>query len=274
MDTKKRAEIFAKSPFVDPTDGLIKVGGRLSRADLSFGRKHPTLIPDTLTGDALLGYLHSKTEHQGRKITTSAVREAGFCPLGGSNRIRRIISTCVPCRTLRAPTMSQKMADLPEQRLYRTPPFYHCGIDVFGHFFISHGKATRTNPGVQKVWVLLFSCLYSRAIHLEILDSMDTASFKLAFNRFQALRGDCAYLRSDAGSNFMGARNEQSEDDEKVPDNVIKEVRRSWELQGKQWDVNPPLASHFGGVWERAIGQVRQIIQGYLLPKQDQLLKR
>ena len=126
--------------------------------------------------------------------------------------------------------MSQKMADLPEQRLYRTPPFYHCGIDVFGHFFISHGKATRTNPGVQKVWVLLFSCLYSRAIHLEILDSMDTASFKLAFNRFQALRGDCAYLRSDAGSNFMGARNEQSEDDEKVPDNVIKEVRRSWEL--------------------------------------------
>ena len=60
LDTKKRAEVFAKSPFVDPTDGLIKVGGRLSRADLSFGRKHPTLIPDTLTGDALLGYLHSK----------------------------------------------------------------------------------------------------------------------------------------------------------------------------------------------------------------------
>ena len=67
---------------------------------------------------------------------------------------------------------------------------------------------------------------------------MDTASFKLAFNRFQALRGDCAYFRSDAVSNFMGARNEKSEDDEKVPDNVIKEVRRSWELQGKQWDVN------------------------------------
>ena len=72
----------------------------------------------------------------------------------------------------------------------------------------------------------------------------------------------------------MGARNEQSEDDEKVPDNVINEVRRSWELQGKQWDVNPPLASHFGGVLEHAIGQVRQIIQGYLLPKQDRLLKR
>ena len=77
--------------------------------------------------------------------------------------------------------MTQKMADLPEHRLHRTPPFYHCGIDVFGHFLIRHGKPTRANPGTQKVWVLLFSCLYSRAVHLEILDSMDTPSFKMAF---------------------------------------------------------------------------------------------
>ena len=168
--------------------------------------------------------------------------------------------------------MSQKMADLPEQRLFTTPPFYNCGIDVFGHFQIRHGKPTRANPGVRKVWVLIFTCLYSRAIHLEILDSMDTPSFKLAFNRFQALRGDCVYLRSDAGSNFMGARNETTQEEPIVPDNVLIEVRTNWELEGKQWDVNPPLASHFGGVWERAIGQVRQIINGYLLPKQDRLL--
>ena len=47
-----------------------------------------------------------------------------------------------------------------------------------------------------------------------------------------------------------------------------------WKRQGKIWDINPPLASHFGGVWERAIGQVRQILQGYLLPRQDRLLSR
>ena len=159
--------------------------------------------------------------------------------------------------------MTQKMADLPEDRLFKTPPFYNCGIDVFGHFFIRHGKATRANPGVRKVWVLIFSCLYSRAVHLEMLESMDTASFKLAFNRFQAVRGDCAYLRSDAGSNFMGARNELPDEESLVPDQVLNEVRRNWELQGKQCDVNPPLASHFGGVWERAIGQVRHILRGY-----------
>ena len=266
LPPKQRAELQTKSPFLDQSDGLIKVGGRLDRADLTFGRRHPTLVPDTLTGDALLGYLHSKTEHQGRKITSSAIRDAGFWPIGGRSRIDRITATCVPCRTLRAPTMTQKMADLPEQRLYRTPPFYNCGIDVFGHFLIRQGKATRANPGAKKVWVLIFSCLYSRAVHLEMLESMDTASFRMAFNRFQAVRGDCAYLRSDAGSNFMGARNELPQEEKLVPDQVLQEVRSSWEQQGKTWDVNPPLASHFGGVWERAIGQVRTIIRGYLLP--------
>ena len=203
---------------------------------------------------------------KGRKVTSSAIREAGFWPVGSRRRIDRLVSTCVPCRALRAPLMNQKMADLPEHRLNRTPPFYHCGIDVFGYFFIRHGKATRANPGGrQKVWVLLFSCLYSRAVHLEILESMDTASFKLAFNRFQALRGDCAYLRSDAGSNFIGARNDDLEQQQKIPENVFNDVHKHWEMQGKIWDINPPLASHFGGVWERAIGQIRQIIHGYLI---------
>ena len=50
---------MAKSPFLDPSDNLIKVGGRLARADLTFGRKHPVLVPDNLIGDALLGDIHA-----------------------------------------------------------------------------------------------------------------------------------------------------------------------------------------------------------------------
>merc|ERR1712020_618758 len=104
-------------------------------------------------------------------------------------------------------------------------------IDVFGHLTIRYGKQTRASPGTQKIWVLLFSCLYSRAVHLEMLESMDTASFKLAFNRFQSLRGDCVYLRSDAGSNFMGARNDDLEQQQKIPENVINEVHKYWKMQ-------------------------------------------
>ena len=42
-----------------------------------------------------------------------------------------------------------------------------------------------------------------------MLDAMDTSSFRLAFERFQAVRGECVYLKSDQGTNFMGARNEE-----------------------------------------------------------------
>ena len=68
----------------------------------------------------------------------------------------------------------------------------------------------------------------------------------------------------------MGARNEQNE----LTDEMVRLARSNWEQQGKIWDVNPPLASHFGGVWERAIGQIRQIIEGYLVPKEQRLLAR
>ena len=263
LSPQLKQQILSKAPFLDPSDNLIKVEGRLELSDLSFGRKHPILIPDTNLGDALIGYLHAQTEHQGRKITASHIREQGYYPLGGKKRVTRIIAACILCRTLRAPLMSQKMADLPETRLHKTPPFYHCGIDVFGHFNIRQCKETRQRSGTQKVWVLIFSCLYSRAIHLEVLDSMDTASFKQAFARFQALRGECVYLRSDAGSNFVGARNTDVE----LSEEVLTEVQADWQQQNKVWEFNPPRASHMGGVWERAIGQVRQIIVGYLVTR-------
>ena len=122
-DNRYKNQIMSVSLFVDTDDSLLKVGRRLELSDLTFGRKHPTPIPDTEIGDTLIGYLHSLTEHQVRKTTTSAIREYGYYPVDRRRRIDRIIAACIPCRTLRAPTMTQKMADLPEQRFHRTPPF-------------------------------------------------------------------------------------------------------------------------------------------------------
>ena len=51
--------------------------------------------------------------------------------------------------------MSQQMANLPKERLFRTPPFYHSSIDIFGLFEVRHGKTTRANTGTRKIWVLL-----------------------------------------------------------------------------------------------------------------------
>ena len=166
------------------------------------------------------------------------------------------------CKKLRAKPMGQLMADLPTTRLEETAPFERCGIDVFGPFLVKHGRATRAKPGSRKIWALIFCCLYSCAIHLETLDQMDIASFKMALTRFESLRGPCNYLRSDAGSNFMGARNLEEKHE---ADRFLSDARNEYTSTGRIWEVNPPLASHFGGVWERAIRSVRKVIDAVLM---------
>ena len=105
---------------------------------------------------------------------------------------------------------------------------------------------------------------------------MDTASFRMAFARFEAVRGECVYLRSDQGSNFMGVRNNQDiygTCDEMTPE-LVDELIEDWQQKGKVWDISPPGASHTGGVWERKIGQIRQIFYGYLCSYEKKTLSQ
>ena len=270
-------KLIAMTPFMDE-EGLIRAGGRLARADLTLGRRHPVLIPEGEEGDALIGYIHAtKAFHQGRIVTNAMIREEGFLALGGRRRINKLIRKCIDCRKLRAKPMEQKMADLPSQRLMKTPPFQCTGMDVFGPFTVNNGRTTRANTGTRKIWVLFFTCMYSRGVHLETLWSMDVASFAMAFTRFEAMRGECLYLKCDAGSNFMGARNdEERREIEGMIGQVDEEWAKKWMNQGKgrTWDVNPPKASHFGGVWERAIGSIRKVIDAALMPLQNRLLDK
>ena len=241
--------------FFKAEDGLIRSGGRLHRSSLSFGRTHPAVLFPGLAADCLLGYIHATAAaHQGRHITAGAVRDAGYQVLGGKRRIEKLIRECRTCRRLRAKPDEQRMADLPSCRLEESPPFRKVGIDVFGHFYVSHGRETRRNTGSAKMWILLISCLYSRAIHLETLKSMTGEPFRMAFARFTCKGGKCVHIRSDAGSNFMGAKNE---DESILTQEILGQVRRDPQFQDFTWEVNPPHASHFGGAWERKTNRLR-----------------
>lgn len=104
---------------------------------------------------------------------------------------------------------------------------------------------------------------------METLSSMDISSFIMAFERFEARWGFCEYLKSDAGSNFLGARNLEERQDY---DRLLTKVQQEWIGPLRVWEVNPPKALHFGGVWERAIGSVRKVIDTVLLGLNSKLL--
>ena len=103
--------------------------------------------------------------------------------------------------------MEQRMADLPNDRIEATPPFTNVGFDVFGPWSIQT-RRTRGRTTSLKRWGLVFTCLSSRAIHIETLESMDTSSFICALRCFFALRGPASLLRCDQGTNFVGGKSE------------------------------------------------------------------
>ena len=63
------------------------------------------------------------------------------------------------------------MADLPPDRAEIVPPFYQRGFDVFGPWTVQ-ARRTRGGVAVNKRWVVVFTCLVSTAIHIELLETV------------------------------------------------------------------------------------------------------
>ncbi|XP_048586638.1 uncharacterized protein LOC125568411 [Nematostella vectensis] len=151
------------------------------------------------------------------------------------------------------------MADLPPDRTEVAPSFTNVGFDVFGPWTI-HTRKTRGGVLNSKRWGLVFTCLSSRAIHIELLESMDASAFISALRRFFSLRGAASLLRCDRGTNFVGANTELEESLKAIE--TDQSVTRYVTEQGCTWLFNPPHASHFGGVWERQINTIRRVLDG------------
>lgn len=154
--------------------------------------------------------------------------------------------------------MQPKMADLPAERSATAPPFTNTGVDIFGPFTVKNGRK------VQKRYGALFTCLASRAIHLEMCATLETDSFIQALRRFIARRGPISQLRCDNGTNFRGAEKELRNALREMNDDDLYQKLRKLNVE---WIFNPPHASHFGGIWERQIQTVRKVMAG--LPQQS-----
>lgn len=246
--------LYPLDPFLQ--DGVLRVGGRLRRASESLDLRHPIILPrDGVVTRLILAHHHQKTQHQGRGQTLNELRANGYWIVGGSKAVAQYIRQCVPCRRARRPPEEQRMADLPSDRIEPSPPFTYCGMDCFGPFYTKQGRKEYKRYG------LLFTCLCSRAIHLEMLEDMTADAFINALRCFIAIRGAVRHIRSDQGSNFVGARNEMQR--------ALKELdkeRVAAYLADKQCDflMNAPGASHAGGIWERQIRTVRSVLGSVL----------
>lgn len=144
--------------------------------------------------DLITRHYHRQVHHQGRQITHGAIRQAGYWLIGGHSTVAWELNKCVTCKKLRGPMIDQRIADLPAERTEVAPPNTNVGLDVFGPWMIRSLKTCRGTVN-SKCRGLAFTCLSTRAIHIELLQSMDASSFICTLRRFFALHGPVSILR-------------------------------------------------------------------------------
>jgi hypothetical protein len=142
------------------------------------------------------------------------------------------------------------MALLPRHRLASFQrPFTYVGLDFFGPCNITIYRRK------EKSYVLLFTCLNTRAVHLEVTASLD---FLIAFASFAAHRGRPLVVYSDNGTLIVAGNKEIQQGIERLrKQNIVGQMIK----QEIEWHFSPPSAPHFGGVWESLVKSAKVALE-------------
>ena len=263
----KSSPLYKLKPFLD-SQGLIRIGGRLSNSKLEFAIKYPVVLPSVKSchlSRLIVEYFHKSVGHQGRGLTLSAVRNKGLWVLGSTASISSVVSACYHCKKLYQKPQCQLMADLPECRVEPSPPFSHVGVDLFGPFMVKEGRKSLKRYGV------IFICMASRAVHIEVTCSLSTDAFISTLRRFIALRGSVRSLYCDRGTNFVGAESELRDAALEMSESQVADFLSQHSCDYVHFRFHVPHASHFGGAWERHIRSARRILSSLLRSQGSQL---
>jgi len=257
-DLPNGSKLLPLKPVLD-SEGIIRCDGRLQFAEhLPWETRHPVILPrkhpvtQLLVKDA-----HEKSNHGGTNQTLCHLSDR-FWLMSGRESIRDWEKECMECKRRKASPLSQVMAPLPELRTRKSlRAFSQTSVDYAGPFLTKQGRGKHR----EKRYLCLFTCLATRAVHLELAYSLSTDSFLNAFFRMASRRGLPEDMLSDNGTNFVGANNELRE---------LTAVLNREEIQdrtanlGVKWHFNPPLGPHFSGVHEIMIKAAKRAIYAIL----------
>lgn len=216
----RSSSLWRLNPFLE--NGVLKVGGRLEYSNLWDSTVHPPVLPGYhRLVRCLVREVHCSMLHSGLATVMVSLRRR-FWILNCKRVVSRVKFTCPVCTRYdsRVPAVNQCNAPLPSDRVTLVRGFSCIGVDFAGPVVTSD---------VGKVYIALFVCTATRALHCEVTRTLETKDFLLAFERFCARYGLPRLIRSDNGATFRKA---------------------SQVLKGIVWKFNPPSAPWWGGFFE------------------------
>lgn len=247
--------IFTLKPYVDDV-GLMRVYGRTDAAAddiLPYDARRPILLPRQHRFTMLLVRdQHERMAHQLTNATIAAIRMRFWVPQVRV-LVRNVQANCLTCRKRTVRPIAPVQGQLPKDRL--TPyvrPFTSTGLDFFGPVAVTVGRRR------EKRWVALFTCLATRAVHLEISTDLSADACMLCVRNLCHLRGTPSRIRCDNGTNFVGARNELADEDCFIDGEAMQ---REMSTRGIEWVFNCPGNPEAGGIWERLVQSIKRVLQ-------------
>lgn len=252
------------TPVLRPEDHTLRITGRLANSQRSLDEMHPMILPASgPLVEFLIRDAHIKTLHGGPQACLAYLRQR-FWVLKARIAVRRYIgSKCTICIRHSKASAQQLMGALPAVRTTQACAFERVGVDFAGPFMLRKLPTTQAAlrkamsykeiyevPSTIKGWIVIFICLVTRAVHMDVLRGLSTEEFLAALARMTGRRGHCAELWSDNGTTFVGA------------DNELIRVLTDWETRfpfnelttlGTRWTFITPGAPFKGGIWEAAV---------------------
>jgi hypothetical protein len=160
---EKSSAIYELVPFFD-SKGTLRMDSRLDAAPRVANNemRHPIILGrNHIITSLIIDSVHKKMHHYGREVVLGQLRQKFWIPRIRAE-INKVINMCFLCKFLKAKPMIPRMAALPMQRQASfQPAFTYTGLDYFGPIEVTVGRRREKRYGV------LFSCLSTRAIHIQ-----------------------------------------------------------------------------------------------------------
>ena len=248
--------------FEDESLNVFRCKTRLGNANVSFNFKFPILLDrcHQFTKLLILNF-HTRLLHAGTQQILFHLRENYYVPKA-RRVINNIIKKCVRCQKLfKSPYDKIVMPDLPKFRLEESWAFSHVGIDFCGPFLIKFPKVNKKDinePILKKIYVCVFTCAVTRAVHFEHTYGLTMIEFVKCFRRFTSSRGIPSVIYSD---NFSTFKKSDRDLYAIVSEQRFKEYFHSVNVQ---WKFSTQMGPWTNGFTERLVALLKNCLKKVL----------
>ena len=136
--------------------------------------------------------------HCGLRSTLAELRTRYWISKGWKF-VKKMLKRCFICRKMEGrPFHSPPPAAIPKYRVTEAAPFSNVEIDFAGPLYVKEKKGDSS-----KVYICLFVCCVTRALHLELVQNLTASAFLNCFRRFCARRSTSNIINSDNAKTFQ-----------------------------------------------------------------------